>query len=145
DEPGLPRCDPRPYAGQCELAQPGGGLFRAAAKEGPDAQRLSGLARVGIADQAVRGTDQPGAQAVRLEVHQVRPVRPAAAPGQEGGRSQGVVRYPDKPGLTWSPQIQPYSYLPNGPLRCFGPTTPTRARIRHRPPKLAHASSQGRE
>ena len=41
------------------------------------------------------------AQAVRLEVHQVRPVRPAAAVGQEGGRSQGFdTRHPVKPGLT---------------------------------------------
>ena len=37
--------------------------------------------------------------------------------GQEGSRRQGFdARHPGKPGLTWSPQIQPYRYLRNGPL-----------------------------
>src|SRR5262249_35353182 len=40
-------------------------------------------------DKALRGTDEQPAEAVRLEVHQVRPVHAPAATGQEGSRHQG--------------------------------------------------------
>src|SRR5204863_1734960 len=94
DEQGIPQRHPGAYASECELAQPGGGVLLSAAKEGPRAERLGGLTRAGIAYQAVRGTDQPRATAVRLEVHQVRPVRPAAAPCLAGSRQAFA-----KPGL----------------------------------------------
>src|SRR3954451_12229755 len=66
---------PGAYASARQLAQPDRGILLAVAKESPHAERLDELTRVGLADQAVRGADQQGAQAVRLEVHQVRPVR----------------------------------------------------------------------
>ena len=77
DERGVPQRYPGPLAGECQLAQPGGGVLLDAPEEGTEAQRLSGFARAGAADQALRGVDQPGSAAVRLDVHQVRPVRPA--------------------------------------------------------------------
>src|SRR5262249_2200990 len=79
------QCRPGAHAGARQLAQPGGDLLLAAATESPDPQRLSRLAGAPAEDKAVRGADQPAGQAVRLEVHQVRPLQPPAALGQERG------------------------------------------------------------
>src|SRR5262249_22206749 len=77
-----------PHAGACQLAQPGGDLLLDHPEEGADAERLRQLGGSRTAAEVVRGTDEPRAPGVRLEI---QPGRAANAYDEAGVEASAPV------------------------------------------------------
>ena len=85
------------YTRPRQLAKPGRDLFLNPPEESPDAQRFRGSRRVADSAPAVRGTNEPTAQTVRVEVHspeigRLAKTGLAAFPSREGWISRRPVK-----------------------------------------------------